>query len=164
MNRENTIKVCGVLALVGFGASLYSRTVKKRDRLASELVREITNLIKPKTKGLLSEDGFDINHKSNILKEVGVGTLIKVLKPWAAEKFAKKIHSAWSMWDDDEEIIYAVFRKLRDKVQVSQVAKAYQSEKLYSKNLVDVFNDRLSKEEVQKILGIVNKLERYRRA
>ncbi|GAK75611.1 hypothetical protein JCM19296_1203 [Nonlabens ulvanivorans] len=51
---------------------------------------------------------------------------------------------------------------MKDKVQVSQVAKAYQE--TYSKNLIDTLKDRFDKEEITIVLNIVKALPNYRTA
>ncbi|MDN3492797.1 hypothetical protein [Winogradskyella bathintestinalis] len=90
---------------------------------------------------------------------------VLVLKTSTASRYADQIHKAWGSWyqgGDDEEQVYGVFRKMKDKVQVSQVAKAYQE--TYSKNLIDTLKDRFDKEEITIVLNIVKALPNYRTA
>ena len=51
---------------------------------------------------------------------------------------------------------------MKDKVQVSQVAKVYQD--TYSKNLIDTLKDRFDKEEITIVLNIIKALPNYRTA
>ena len=90
---------------------------------------------------------------------------VLVLKTSTASRYADQIHKAWGSWyegGDDEEKVYGVFRKLKDKVQVSQVAKAYQE--TFSKNLIDTLKDRFDKSEITIVLNIIKALPNYRTA
>ena len=150
-----------VIGLVLTGALYGSVRRKRKDAIASQLLREVTRIVKPATSGLLSEDGFDVHYADKVLSKVS-GRVI-TLKTSAASKLAQRIHGAWGAWyqgGDDEDKIYGVFRQLKDKVQVSQVAGAYQE--LYKKNLIDKLHDRFTKSEVQKVLDIVKPLPSYR--
>lgn len=161
MNR-NMLKIAGGVAGVGLGLSVYMTWNKKRkDKLASQILRELSKLIKPATSGLLSESAFDIHYKDEVLKKVNGRVL--TIRADTASKYAEQIHSAWAAWwrgGDDESKVYAVFRKLRDKVQVSQVAKAYQAS--FKINLIDKLYERLDEKEIRKVLTIVKKLPGYR--
>lgn len=161
-NQQLVMKIA--LPVVGLilAGSIYGNVRRKRkDNIASELLREVTRIIKPATSGILSEDAFDIHYVDQVLSKVRA-TVLK-LKTSVASKLAKRIHSAWGAWyqgGDDEDKVYGVFRELKDKVQVSQVAKAYQQ--LYKKNLIDKLNERFTKSEVKKVLDIVKPLPSYR--
>ena len=82
------------------------------------------------------------------------------MKESAAARVAETIDDAWSFWGDDESKVNSAFRMLKDKVQVSQVAKAYQ--RLYNIHLIDKLNDRMSDDEIKTILSIVSALPPYR--
>lgn len=161
-NQRLTLKIA--FPLVGFflTVSLYGHLRRKRkDAIASELLHEVTKLIKPATAGLLSEDAFDIHYADKVLSKVG-GKVLQ-LKTSAASKFAQRIHSAWGAWyqgGDDEDKIYGVFRELKDKVQVAQVAAAYQQ--LYKENLIDKLHNKFTGSEVKKVLDIVKPLPSFR--
>lgn len=161
MNRS-ILKIAGGVAGIGLGASVYFVWSKKRkDKLTSELLRELFKLIKPSTTGLLSESAFDIHFKDEVLKKVNGRVL--TIRPETASKYADQINAAWAGWwkgGDDENKVYAVLRKLKDKVQVSQVAKAYQAS--FKVNLIDKLYERLDESEIRKVLGIVKKLPGYR--
>ena len=141
---------------------LYGIMQKKRqNKTAAEILRKLSQELKPLTAGLLSEQAFDIQFAEGILKKVSAKVL--TLKKSTTTRLAERIHSSWGAWyqgGDDETKIYGVFRELKDKVQVSQVAKAYQS--LYGENLIDKLHKRFGKAEVKKVLEVVKKLPAYR--
>lgn len=134
---------------------------RKRDELASKLLRKITRLIDPSSKGLLAESAFDVNYVDRALKKES-GSVI-LLHPNTARKYAKWIRDSFGDWfweNDDEAKVYGVLRKLKDKAQVSQVAKAYFEQ--FDKNLIDGLQSHFNDEEVQTVLQIVGKLPPYR--
>ena len=160
--KSRSLKIAGGVAGLLLVGSLYG-TIRRRqkDKLASQVLREVTRRIKPATKGLISEDAFDIHYTDEVLKHAKGRVL--TLKASAASGFAGRIHRAWAAWyqgGDDEAKVYAVFRELKDKVQVSQVAKAYQA--VYAENLIDTLNRKLSLSEINTILSIVRPLPAYR--
>jgi len=156
------LKIAGGIIGVLLVGSVYGHMRRKRkDKLASELLREVSKIVKPATKGLLSEDAFDIHYVDEVLKKVK-GKVLTIKKD-AAVKYAGRIHNAWGAWyegGDDENKVYAVFRELKDKIAVSQVAKAYQDN--HGENLIDKIHDRFGDDEVKKVLEIVNPLPSYR--
>lgn len=160
--KRNLLKIGGGVAIVGLGASVYMVWNKRhKDKLASEILRELSKLIKPSTSGLLSESAFDIHYKDEVLKKVN-GRILTI-RTDTASKYADQINAAWAGWwsgGDDENKVYAVLRKLKDKVQVSQVAKAYQNS--FNVNLIDKLYERLDEKEVKKVLTIVKNLPGYR--
>ena len=106
------------------------------------------------------ENAFDIHYLSKVRQQISSPVII--LQKSAAISYAEQIHTAFKPWylNDDEEQIYNVFRSVKDKVQVSQIAHAYQES--YSENLIDVFKARLSASEINIIMGIVSHLPSYR--
>lgn len=156
------LKIAGGVVGVLLMGSVYGHVRRRqKDKLASELLREVSKIVKPATKGLLSEDAFDIHYMDEVLKKVKGKVL--TIKRDAAVKYADRIHDAWGAWyegGDDENKVYAVLRELKDKVAVSQVAKAYQDN--HGENLIDKIHDRLGDDEVKKVLEIVKPLPSYR--
>ena len=161
MNSQR-LKIASGIVGVLLAGSIYGHVRRrKKDKVASELLREVSKIVKPTTEGLLSEDAFDIHFVDEVLKKVK-GKVLTLSKS-AATKFAERIHGAWGAWyqgGDDETKVYAVFRELKDKVQVSQVAKAYQD--AYAENLIDTLNDRFGDSEVKKVLDIIKPFPTYR--
>jgi len=158
MNRT-TIKVTGISVGVALLYSLYHLLDRrKKDKKASDLIQHINQQLKPNTAGLQAEKAFDIFYLEDLQSKVDASLIL--LKTIMAQQFAKEIHSAWAWWGDDENKVYGVFRRLKDKAQVAQVAKAYQE--LYKVNLIDQLSDRLNKKEVGKVLQIVQALPDYR--
>jgi hypothetical protein len=161
MNNQGLKITGGIVSLLLVGAVYGNVRRRKRDKVASELLREVSKIVKPTTEGLLSENAFDIHFVDEVLKKVKGKVL--TLNKNAASKFADRIHDAWGAWyegGDDETKVYAVFRELKDKVQVSQVAKAYQE--AYAENLIDKLNDRFGDSEVKTVLNIIKSLPTYR--
>lgn len=159
-----TYKIIG--ASVGsllIGTTFFSVRKRGRDLRTSKLLSAIQAQIQPITSGLTSQNAFDIHYLNKVLQTVNLEVL--VLKTSTASRYADQIHKAWGSWyqgGDDEEKVYGVFRKMKDKVQVSQVAKAYQE--TYSKNLIDTLKDRFEKDEITIVLNIIKALPNYRTA
>lgn len=163
MELKQKLCIAGGLTASLLGAVIYFNLKRKgQDKKAGTFLRKLSEIIKPETAGLLSEQAFDIHYTDELLKRV-TGSVIK-LKTSAANDLATVIHSAFQPWyygGDDENKIYGVFRKLKDKVQVSQVAAAY--EQVHGVNLLDKFNERLGGDEIAIILNIVKALPSHRR-
>lgn len=158
MNRKQT-QLIGIVLGAGFAISSYSHILRKRkDRLAAKLLNMLNQKFNPDTAGLGAEKAFDIYYIESLKDQIRGNLLL--LKSTAANRHAADIHSAWSWIDDNENKVYAVFRKLKDKAQVSQIAKAYQAN--YGANLIDQLNNRLNKKEIGKVLQIVGALPHYR--
>ncbi len=159
---KQALLVTGIVTASGCVLSLYiSLRRKAQDRLATELVREITRQLQPATAGLLSEQAFDVGYTDLVLR--GTREKVLTLKPEVARAYADRIHAAWGSWwsgGDDEQKVYSVFRELKDKVQVSQVAQAYLRNQ--GTHLMDKLNERLDKEEIRTVLGIVRPLPGFR--
>lgn len=150
----------GVLLITSTALSIRSR---KRDQLTSKLLTAIQAQIQPVKNGLIAQNAFDIHYLDKVVQSVSGQVL--ALKKSTAIYYADAIKSAWGAWywgGNDEQKVYGVFRKLKDKVQVSQVAKAYQDNN--PKNLIDTLKDRFGKDEIKIVLGIINKLPNYRTA
>ncbi len=159
-----TYKIIG--ASVGtllIGTTMLSLRKRSRDIRTSKLLSAIQAQIQPISNGLTSQNAFDIHYLNKVLQSVSREIL--VLKTSTAARYADQIHKSWGAWyegGDDEEKVYGVFRKMKDKVQVSQVAKAYQE--TYSKNLIDTLKDRFQKDEITIVLNIIIALPNYRTA
>ncbi|WP_407264859.1 hypothetical protein R5N98_12415 [Tenacibaculum maritimum] len=145
------------------GTTLLSVRKQSRDVRTSKLLSAIQAQIQPISSGLMSQNAFDIHFLNKVLQTVNREIL--VLKTSTASRYADQIYKSWGSWyqgGDDEEKVYGVFRKMKDKVQVSQVAKAYQE--TYSKNLIDTLKDRFDKDEITIVLNIIKALPNYRTA
>ncbi|WP_062062696.1 hypothetical protein [Aquimarina longa] len=161
MTKTGKLKISAAIASVAFGTVLYFRIRKHQQKQLSDKLLSLLMLkLNPETKGLSAQTAFDINYAQRVLSTRS-GTII-VLKETTAKRFAAKIHSGFGSWykGDNEERIYNVFRTLKDKVQVSQVAKAYQE--LYDINLIEKLQKRFDKQEIKKVLAIVDPLDDYR--
>ena len=69
------------------------------------------------------------------------------------EDRAKQLKGAMGFFNDDESEIYAVFRSLNDKAQVSQLAAKYYE--LYQKDLLGDLDDHLNKDELVTVYNII---------
>lgn len=161
-NQQHVLIAGGVITAMGCLALIYvSHRTKQRDRLAAEIIKEINRQLKPATTGLLSEKAFDLHYKDEVLSRTPKQIL--TLKNEVINEYANQIHKAWGSWwtgGDDEKQVYAAFRKLKDKVQVSQLASAYFNR--YGINLIDQLSERLDSKEIDMILRIVRPLPAYR--
>lgn len=161
IGRSTLILVGGVAGL-GATLSIYQDVRKqKRDDLAAELIKEIRKVIDPSYSGLMAEKAFDVRYKDRVRKPDGARMIL--LKKQAASDFAEDIHNGFRPWwkgGDDVKKIYAVFRKLKDKVQVSQVSEAYYANN--KTNLIDQLKARLTSTQVQVILDVVKDLPTLR--
>ncbi|QRM89521.1 hypothetical protein FG167_09860 [Lacinutrix sp. WUR7] len=159
-----THKIIGVsVGTLLIGTTLFSVRKRSRDGRTSKLLSAIKAQIQPISNGLMSQSAFDIHFLNKVLQAVNREVL--VLKTSTASRYADQIHKAWGSWyqgGDDEEKVYGIFREMKDKVQVSQVAKAYQE--TYSKNLIDTLKDRFDKDEITIVLNIIKALPNYRTA
>lgn len=150
----------GVLLI---GSIVLSNRNRKREKLTSKLLTAISTQIEPVKNGISAQSAFDIHYLDKVIQRVS-GQIL-ALKQSTANYYANQIRSAFKPWyqgGDDEEKVYGVFRKLKDKVQVSQVAKAFQGDD--SKNLIDVLKDRFGTGEIKIVLEIINKKPNYRTA
>jgi hypothetical protein len=82
---------------------------------------------------------------------------LNLLSSVEAKKAAENIKDAWGIINDDEEQVYGVFRSLTHKVQVSQIAEAYNKE--YNEDLAGELISRLGKDELKMIYDITDALE-----
>ena len=147
------------ISLLLVGSILYVQRDKKRALLANKLLRELKNRFNPSSLGLVNEKAFDVRYKYRVLNSVS-GQVI-IIKEQRALQLAKQLEKAMPRWwPDKEEVIYGVFRSLADKVQVSQVASAYQKE--FNMSLIDKLAGHLNGEEISTLLGIVRTLPDYR--
>ena len=153
---EALIIVGGLITLV----IVVHRKRKAKDQKAIAFFSELQRDIAPDSVGLVESNAFDIRYYETVGKKVGKP--LYMLTSASAKGFAKEIHDAWGMFDDDENKIYGVFRALKDQVQVSQVAFHYYQSSKDKINLIDDLKGRLNKEEVSQVLEIVKKLPAYR--
>lgn len=162
MNTTPSYKIVGIVMLVLFVGTTYVGVRQRiRDKKTGVLLTKINALIGTNNTKLSAEKAFDLDFLNTVL---GQSTKqVVVLKNQVATSIAKEIYSAWGSWyqgGDDEAKVYGVFRKLKDKIQVSQVAKAYQS--AYGENLIDVLKNRFSTTEINQVLQIIKHLPNYR--
>lgn len=71
-----------------------------------------------------------------------------------ANIIAKKINSAFGTFNDDEEAIYGVFRKLRYQTQVASIVDAYKT--LFNQDLLTTLKSKLSDSEFYEVIRIID--------
>ncbi|WP_025741899.1 hypothetical protein [Aquimarina pacifica] len=161
MRKTVGLKItAGLVGVLFLSAGFVAIRNRKRDHLASDLYTELSKRLNP-TKGVENEEALDIAYMNKVLNQVHGNVLF--LNDAMARNHAKRIHDAFRAWyfgGDKEDQIYAVLRNLKDKVQVSQVAKAYH--KSYQLNLKDQLQNRLDGDEIKTALSIIATLPSYR--
>lgn len=160
---KDQLLLLSAVATASLGAISAYHVIRKRkqDQLAYELMKELSRLLHPSTTGLLAENAFDTDYKDEVVRNSG--RQILTLRNEVAGAYADQLHAAWRGWwlgGDNEKAVYQVFRELKDKVQVSQVADAYL--KNHQQHLIDKLNERLDDEEINRILAIVRPLPAFR--
>lgn len=88
-----------------------------------------------------------------MIRAAGKKKTIKVLTVAGADSYATQINKAFSVFGDDEEQIFGVFRNLRYKTQVGSLVTAYF--KLFKKDLLSELKSRLSESEFNTIVNII---------
>lgn len=131
---------------------------RKKNHQAALFFSELERNIAPASVGIVESKAFDIYYWQKVATTVKKSYYM--LKAAAADSYAKDIHDAWGLFNDDEDKVYGAFRALKDQVQVSQVAQKYYIKQHI--NLIDDLRARMSSDEVGEILKIVNKLPPYR--
>ncbi len=153
--NERTAKIAlGTTVVVLGGLGLWKWRNAQRDQKASTIFTRLQQLLDDASGQLQWEKAFDVGYPRTLPKRSNQSLL--VLKPQVALRYANKIHSAWGSWyqgGDDEAKVYGVFRSLTDKVQISQVSKAYQG--TYGKHLIEVIKQRFSQDEIKMLLQII---------
>jgi len=93
----------------------------------------------------------------NYIKQAGTDYYIKLFPEADMRIYSKRLWDAHGTVNDDEEAIYAVFRAMKYKTQVSFLT--YWFNKLYGKDLYTWLRDSvLNKEELNTVLTITSKL------
>jgi hypothetical protein len=106
------------------------------------------------------DNPFDKDYSSDVKKWIAPKSLL-VLKDQFAKQYAKELYNAKSFINDDEEAVENVFKKVKDKVHVSNVSAAFWRD--YQKDLYDYLASFLSEAEMEKyVMDPVRKLPNYR--
>jgi len=134
------------LATGGFllaGAIAHSIRTHRRDRRATAYLQAQREMTVPGEIGTLRRTAFNPDYLDELVAE-GMRGIISLPTAEAKEK-AQEIKNAWGVFDDDEETLNGIFRKLDYNVHVSQVAKAYEA--IDSLSLLDRLKEDLSETE-----------------
>ncbi len=89
----------------------------------------------------------------SLIKAAGTKKTVTLLTVAGADYYAKQINNAFGITNDDEEQIYGVFRSMRYKSQVASIVTAYY--KLFKKDLLTTLKSKLSKDELNEIINII---------
>ena len=106
------------------------------------------------------DNPYDRHYKPDVKKWLGPGKTVKVMTDKHARDLAAEIYEAYGLFNDDESQVEAVFKNLKDKLQVSQLADAfYQKYKkrdmyAYLKSFLDA--DEMEKYVHQFVQGLPN--------
>jgi len=139
----------------------FSIRARKRDERSAAFLQGITAHLSQSDGSFQVEGAFDPKYIDRVVQQIR-GTIIS-LKKEAALDYASQLHSAWKPWyhgGDDEALAYSVFRQLKDKVQLAQLAAAYQQS--YQQSLIETLKQRLDKKEINTVMGIIQPLPPYR--
>lgn len=163
MNKANYYYIASGLLAVTSGIYIaYRIGAKTMDRKAAEFLAKLTIAVQPSGEQIEENNGFDEGFADRMRHKYG-HRLIE-LKPHVAKDMAEAISDAWGwIWDSDREVL-GIFRKLADKVQLSQVAREYYE--IEGITLLDDISDRLanSPEILAKVVKLANGLEAKRLA
>lgn len=102
------------------------------------------------------EDFSDVFEGANYINKIKAKqpNLIQ-LRPDYVTEYRKKIYYALAGVGTDEEAIKGIFRALKDKVQIAQVAESYQNN--YKVNLLDALKDDMDvdSDDMKQLLDIM---------
>ncbi len=76
-----------------------------------------------------------------------------------SDSYAKDIKKSLGLITDNEELIYSTFAQLKNKTNISEIAESFKS--MYKKDLRSFLLSYLSKNEMQKLNDIINKLPNF---
>lgn len=79
--------------------------------------------------------------------------IVQLMTVKESEYIANEIWSSWSWINDDEERVYAAFKKIRYQSQISSIVDSYN--RLYKKDFYEDVKNRLSSSEFAVITNII---------
>ena len=165
-NKTVVLIGCGIaIAGIWGGVAYAHHRRQERDRKATAFFMELQRELAPDSIGLVESEAFDIQYWQNIQKKIK--KKVALLKGSEAMGYADDIRAGWHWYSNDKSKIYSVFRALKDQVAVSQVAYFYYINIKDPKNKINLIEDlksNMNSDDVKTILGIVNKLPKYRTA
>jgi len=160
MNKRAKI-ILGVSSGIVVGAITYGVFKKS---INEKLIREIHRVLDT-SEGEFGD--YQDLHKSDAFDEQyweRAGTKDNMLEHRDARILARDIYNAFGgagrswLTDDDEEGVYGAFKKMKNQIQVSQVA--YQYKILSGKSLLGNISSYLSEEEANKVSTMVGNLRK----
>ncbi len=154
MAKDNHDTLITNLVLIGAGYFLVKPMLEKVGLLNSAAAKEDIALVQKISADDCWNPNFYANYKTGMRK---------LITSASATAFAKQIHDAWGIVNDNEQKIYAAFRMLKNKLQVSQVVEKYSQ--LYKQDLLTRLRtpwfyaaDGLDEKEFLEVIKIVNAL------
>lgn len=134
----------GVLGILGYTVYKGSKTVDSITSAVGLTDSEEDKEVEAFQKTTDYRNGFDPNY----YKKVGSD-----LSDEQAATHAEAIYDAFDFFDDDEEEIYGVFRRLNKLADLSKVCDAYYKD--YTEDLYQVLVDGLSSEEMTIVIDMI---------
>lgn len=156
MTKENNQLVIGlgVLGLAYFGVlkpitNALGLTKDVNEKKRAQLVEQVSAM-----------SAWNPSFYNQYQAKAARGTVLALLTQASLTSFAQQIRNAWGIFNDDEDKIYAVFKALRNQLQLSQLCEKYSA--LYKEDLLQRLqnpwnksNDGLLPEEFKKVADIV---------
>lgn len=111
-----------------------------------------------KDKGDKQKDAlvFDLTSNPYFDPMLYKGKAFAAIGDSVANQYAKDIRSAFGIFNDNEDSIYTTFAKLKNKMNISEVAEAYY--KNYNSHLLPDLLNRLSDKEKALLQNVINNL------
>ena len=137
----------GVIGASLLGSIYWNYRENQREEKALIFIQELNKELKPALSGLKDFKTFDIHYKDRVMKNPPPN--LTILRESTARQLAEKIYNSWGLLDDDEGKVVSVFNQIKNHVQGSQVAKAYEKE--YEVSLLTDLGVRLNDDEIKPI-------------
>jgi hypothetical protein len=156
-NMDKTVQ----LALLGVVVGAVAYTIYKINS-AQQAVKEIFTgdpAVKKAIEEAKTSDAFSIYYWSKAIEQAKPQAILGFSKA-SAEANAAMIHDAFGLLNDNEERIYAVFRKCTTKASVSRISAAYSA--VFHKDLYSDLVENLSDTEMKWIVDYIKPLPGYK--
>ena len=161
-----TIGGVGIAGL-GVGAYFFIKRRKKSKEISFSTISNSGKPVKVIRGGSATpveepnwKNPFDMNYIKDVKKWLG-RKQIKELSSSEASKYALQLKRAKGRFNDDEEAVERVFKRLRDKTQVATLSKAFYFK--HKKDMWQYLRGFLSDSEMKKLVhDPVRRLPNYR--
>jgi hypothetical protein len=159
LNKRKILIIAGsTVAVAGVTYFIYTRFRNKKE------INEIHAILDSGTGRFGSvEDFSDVFSGTTYVNDMKLAhqNLI-LLKNDFVEMYRKALYNAIQYWGTDENAVKDVFRKLKDRVHIAQVAASYQIN--YGENLLDALKGEMDEdsEEMKEIFETMKNKPAYR--